>query len=80
MQRNTPVATTAEQLILRGLNLVIRASFSPSDPAAQAKHFKGIQDDIGPWFADYVEEIEKPAIDFTLTRFDEPGGSGGLQQ
>ena len=73
------MATTAEQLILRGLNLVIRASFSPNDPVAQAKHFKGIQDDIGPWFVDYAEEIEKSAVDFTLTRIDEPDNESGLQ-
>jgi hypothetical protein len=55
------MATSAEQLILRGLNLVIRASFSPNDGVAQAKHFKGIQDDIGPWFNDYASEIAKPS-------------------
>lgn len=43
----------------------------------------GIQNDIGPWFADYAEEMTKPAVDFTLTPFltdpsDESGG--GLQQ
>jgi hypothetical protein len=54
------MATSAEQLILRGLNLVIRASFSPNEPAAQAKHFLGIQNDIGPWLSDYAEEIAKP--------------------
>lgn len=74
------MATTAEQLILRGLNLVIRASFSPNDPAAQAKHFKGIQDDIGPWFKDYADEIEKPAIDFTLTPVPDDMGGGHFQQ
>jgi hypothetical protein len=74
------MATSAEQLILRGLNLMIRASFSPNSPEAQAKHFMGIQADIGPWLADYAEEIEKPAIDFTLTQIDEPDGQGGLQQ
>jgi hypothetical protein len=74
------MATTAEQLILRGLHLVIRASFSPNDPAAEAKHIMGLQRDIAPWLQDYATEIEKPAIDFTLTRFDEPGGGGGLQQ
>jgi hypothetical protein len=73
------MATSAEQLILRGLNLVIRASFSPNDPVAQAKHFKGIQDDIGPWFMDYATEIEKPAIDFTISRIDEPDNGSGLQ-
>lgn len=73
------MATSAEQLILRGLNLVIRASFSPNDAVASAKHFKSIQDDIGPWFTDYAEEIEKPAIDFTITRLDEPSDGGGYQ-
>ena len=74
------MATSAEQLILRGLHLIIRSSFSPTDPLAQAKHFKGIQDDIGPWFKDYADEMEKPAIDFTITQIDEPAGQGGLQQ
>ena len=75
------MATSAEQLILRGLNLILRASFSPNDPVAAAKHFKNIQADIAPWFMDYADEIEKPAIDFTISRLDEPGGGGGgLQQ
>lgn len=65
------MATSAEQLILRGLNLIIRASFSPNDPAASAKHFAGITQDIGPWLKDYATEIEKPAVDFTLTLPDE---------
>lgn len=75
------MATSAEQLILRGLNLVIRTAFSPNDPAAQARHFMSLQQDIGPWLKDYADEIAKPAVDFTITRLDEPGdGQGGLQQ
>ena len=66
------MATSAEQLILRGLNLMIRASFSPNEPTAQAKHFVALQSDIGPWLKDYADEIAKPAVDFTLTRLDEP--------
>lgn len=74
------MATSAEQLILRGLSLVIRASFSPNEPVAQAKHFMTIQSDIGPWLHDYADEIAKPAVDFTLTRIDEPGDTGsGVQ-
>ena len=73
------MATSAEQLLLRGLHLMIRASFSPNDPVNQAKHFKGIQDDIGPWFADYATEMDKPAVDFTITRIDEPDNESGLQ-
>lgn len=57
------MATQAEQLILRGLHLVIRASFSPNDPTAQAKHFIALQADVGPWLRDYVEEIAHPASD-----------------
>lgn len=53
------MATPAELLILRGLHLVIRASFSPNDPTAQAAHFVRLQADIGPWFKDYVAELEK---------------------
>jgi hypothetical protein len=57
------MATAAEQLILRGLSLVIRTSFSPNDPERQAKHFMSLQADIGPWLKDYAEEIAKPASD-----------------
>jgi hypothetical protein len=54
------MATQAEQLILRGLSLLIRTTFSPNDAAAQAKHFIGLQADIGPWLKDYADEIAKP--------------------
>jgi len=78
------MATSAEQLILRGLHLILRTSFSPNDAMAQAEHFTRLQRDIGPWFKDYADEMEKPAVDFTLTPFnvstEEPGGTGGLQQ
>lgn len=60
------MATEAEQLILRGLNLVIRASFSPNEPERQAKHFLLLQADIGPWLKDYATEIAKPASDASL--------------
>lgn len=53
------MATQSELLILRGLNLLIRASFSPNEPAKQAKHFLGLQNDIGPWLTDYAAELEK---------------------
>lgn len=49
--------TPAEQLILRGLHLMIRTTFSPNEPAAQAKHFAALQKDIGPWFTDYAAEM-----------------------
>jgi hypothetical protein len=60
---------------------MIRASFSPNSPEAQAKHFMGIQADIGPWLKDYADEIAKPAVDFTLS-FTKPesDGGGGIQQ
>ncbi len=75
------MATSAEQLILRGLNLIIRASFSPNDPERAAKTFVDLQRDIGPWLIDYATEIAKPAVDFTLD-FTKPvdDGQGGLQQ
>lgn len=75
------MATSAEQLILRGLSLVIRASFSPNDEIVSAKHFMKLQRDIGPWLADYADEIAKPAVDFTLdfTKPD-PDAPGGIQQ
>jgi hypothetical protein len=65
------MANSAEQLILRGLNLVIRASFSPNDPVAQAKHFQGVTNDIGPWLKDYADEIAKPAVDIDIARLAE---------
>lgn len=61
------MATQAEQLILRGLSLVIRTSFSPNDPERQAKHFMSLQADIGPWLADYAAEIEKPTVEFPVS-------------
>lgn len=72
------MASSAEHLILRGLHIMMRASFSPNNPDAQAKHFMGLQADIGPWMKDYADEIEKPVVDFTLTPFkqDNEGGSG----
>jgi hypothetical protein len=57
------MATQAEQLILRGLSLVIRTTFSPNDPERQARHFMALQADIGPWLKDYAVEIAKPASD-----------------
>lgn len=72
------MATSAEQLILRGIHLMLRMNFSPNDPAAQARHFASLQQDIGPWLSDYTQEMEKPAVDFTITRIDEEPG-GGLQ-
>lgn len=76
------MATTAEQLILRGLHLIMRSTFTPNDPERSATHFMRLQQDIGPWFADYAVEMEKPAVDFTLTPFETPpgDGAGGLQQ
>lgn len=73
------MANSAEQLILRGLNLLIRTTFSPNDQQAQAKHFVGLQNDIGPWLKDYADEIAKPAVDFTLTRLDDQEGGSGVQ-
>lgn len=60
------MASTAEQLILRGLNILMRTTFAPNDPERQAKHMIGLQADISPWFSDYAEEIAKPAVDFDL--------------
>jgi hypothetical protein len=60
------MASSAEQLILRGLQLMLRTTFTPNDPAAQGKHFMALQADIGPWFKDYAEEIAKPAVDIHL--------------
>jgi hypothetical protein len=43
-----------QDLILRGLHILIRTSFSPNDQQAQMKHFVGLQKDIGPWLSDYA--------------------------
>lgn len=52
-------------LILRGQHIIMRASFSPSDPAAQAKHFVHLQNDISGWFNDYptivAGTVEQPS-------------------
>jgi hypothetical protein len=61
------MATSAEQLILRGLHLVLSSTFAPNDPVKQAQHYARLTGDIGPWMADYAEEIAKPAVDFTIT-------------
>jgi hypothetical protein len=47
--------TKAEELILRGLHLMIRTTFSPNEPTAQAKHFTALQADIGPWLSSYAD-------------------------
>jgi hypothetical protein len=62
------MATQAEQLILRGLHLIIRASFAPNEPEAQARHFLGLQGDIGPWLRDYADEVAKPTREEGGTR------------
>lgn len=76
------MATSAEQLILRGLSILMRASFSPNEPEAQSKHAVLLINDLGPWFTDYAEEISKPAVDFTLTPIKDwvDPGDGGIQQ
>lgn len=76
------MATSAEHLILRGLHLLIRTTFSPNEPTAQAQHFLHLQSDIGPWLSDYADEIAKPAFDFALSACDPSvtgEGSGGVQ-
>jgi hypothetical protein len=77
------MATSAEQLILRGMHLIMSASFSPNDPEKQATHFVRMQRDIGQWFTDYADEIAKPAVDWTVDfkkAIDEPPDNGsGLQ-
>ena len=66
------MATSAEHLILRGLNLVIRSSFSPNEPVAQAQHFKSLTQDIAPWLKDYADEIAKPATEPQIIISGEP--------
>jgi hypothetical protein len=57
------MATKAEQLILRGLHMLVRLNFAPNDEARAAKQYAALAQDIGPWMTDYVEEIAKPASD-----------------
>lgn len=71
------MATTAEQLILRGLHLILRTTFTPNDQVLQAKHLVALQHDIGPWMTDYAVEIEKPAVDFMPVVDPASGGYDG---
>src|ERR1035437_8450632 len=64
--RGRKMSTTAEQLMLRGLSLLVRASFSPNELVAQQKHMVSLTQDIGPWFKDYADEIAKPAVDWSV--------------
>jgi len=52
-------------LILRGQHILMRASFSPNSPEAQAKHFVLLQNDITGWFNDYpaivAGTVEQPS-------------------
>jgi hypothetical protein len=50
-------------LLLRGQHILMRANFSPTNPEAQAKHFVNLQNDIGPWFNDYVAAFAEPVAD-----------------
>lgn len=49
--------TDAEKLILRGLHIMMRTTFAPNNPAKQAEHMVQLQQDIGPWFVDYVRAM-----------------------
>ena len=55
-----PKYTTGEELILRGLHLLIRISFMPNDERRRLAHLEGLQKDIGPWLADYATAIGAP--------------------
>lgn len=74
------MATTAEQLILRGLHLVIRTAFVPNDQAAAQKHTVALYQDIGPWLKDYADEIAKPATDWNVEFLKaQDQGDGGIK-
>lgn len=47
-------------LTLRGLHLLIRATFAPNDEARRMKHLLGLQNDIAPWLQDYVHVMDDP--------------------
>lgn len=49
--------TEGELLIARGINLLIRASFAPSNQEQAMQHYVRLKDDIGPWLADYAESV-----------------------
>lgn len=53
-----PHVTPGELLILRGLHLMIRTTFAPSDLELSSKHFVKLQADIGPWLSDYARVID----------------------
>lgn len=57
------MATKSEKLILQGMSIIIRMSASPSEPAAQARHFTTLQNDITAWCVGSANELAKPASD-----------------
>lgn len=50
-------------LQLRGIHLLLRATFAPNDEARRMQHVIGLQNDIGPWFKDYVDALTPSAED-----------------
>lgn len=49
--------TEGELLIARGINMLMRASFAPSNQEQATKHYVQLKDDIGPWFQDYADSV-----------------------
>lgn len=45
--------TPTEELILNGIHILMRATFSPNETTAQAKHFQSLQKDISAWMGGY---------------------------
>jgi len=73
---NMATPTAAELLILRGIHLIVRASFSPNEPSAQAKHFKDLTNDIGPWFTDYARTMAETEAELEIEVQRMTGGRG----
>jgi hypothetical protein len=60
----------------------MRTTFVPNDQERAARHMVGLQQDVGPWFRDYVDEIAKPAVDLPTVPYDPTklNGNGGPLQ
>lgn len=50
-----------QDLILRGLHLLIRVSFSPNEERARLNHLVALQKDIAPWLSDYADVFSAEA-------------------
>lgn len=70
--------TRADALILRGLHLLLRTTFMPSDQVRQVQAVTQLQADIGPWLGDYasIMQDELPALEDEKHDFEKDGEIG----